>query len=249
MMIEEFCLKNYSIITKSLEILAALTGIFVYKKFKDSAAKYFIFFLIYIVLLELLGSYVRYVRPDKFLHFLMGTLIEKNFWLYTLCWKIGAILFFNFYYFKIFKNPHFKTILKYTGFSYLGFSIVYIIFNWADFFQMSFPVFSAIGAMLIFTFSMLYFIELLQSESVLLFYKSLNFYISIVIFIWWLIVTPLAFYDIYYASFDLSKPFRHPEFFGDINYVTLKRKVYLFSNIFMYLTYTFALIWCRPQND
>ena len=246
---KDFLIEHYSLLTKSLEILGALTGIFVYRKYRNSAAKYFIFFLIYIALLELAGGYVIYVRPDKFLHFLIGTLIEQNFWLYTLCWHIGAILFFNFYYFKIIEKKRFKTVLKYTGYSYLVFSIIYIISKGNDFFYMSFPIFSIIGAIIVFTCSMFYFIELLQSESVLLFYKSLNFYISVVIFIWWLIITPLTFYSMYYGSVDLSKPFRHPEFFGDLNYITLRKLIYLFSNIFMYSTFTFAFIWCNPEKE
>ncbi|MEP3837741.1 MAG: hypothetical protein ABJM36_08840 [Algibacter sp.] len=246
---EDFLIENYNFLTKSVEIIAAVTGLLVYKKFKDTAARYFIFFLVYIVVLELVGGYIRYVRPDKILDFLIGTLIEKNFWLYTLCWKIGAILFFNFYYIKIIENEWFKSVLKYAGFSYLGFSIVYIIFNWEDFFQISFPVFNAIGAILVLTCSVFYLVELLHSDKVLVFYNSLNFYISIVIFIWWLITTPLTFYSLYYGSVDISKPFRHPEFFGDINYITLQKLIYLFSNTFMYLTYTFALLWCRPEKN
>ncbi|MGB5417527.1 hypothetical protein [Algibacter sp.] len=244
-----FLIEHYSFLTKSLEILAALTGIFVYRNYRNSAAKYFIFFLIYIAILELVGGYVLLVRPDKSLHFLMGTLIERNFWLYTLGWNIGAILFFNFYYFKIIKNRRFKTILKYTGYSYLGFSFIYIISNGNDFFYKSFPILSIIGAIIVITCCVFYFIELLQSESVLQFYKSLNFYISVVIFIWWLVITPLTFFNMYYGSVDLSKPFRHPDFFFDLNYITLRKMIYLFSNIFMYLTYTFALIWCRPEKE
>ena len=244
-----FLIENYSLLTKSLEILAAVTGIFVYRKFSNSVAKYFIYFLIYVAILELVGGYIIYVRPDEFLHFLMGTLIEKNYWLYTICWKIGAILFFNFYYFKIIENNRLKTVLKYTGFSYLAFSIVYIIANGNKFFYMSFPILSVFGSIIVFTCCTFYFIELLRSEKVLFFYSSLNFYISVVIFIWWLITTPLIFYSMYYSSVDLSKPFRHPEFFGDLNYITLQKKIYLYSNMFMYLTYTFALLWCKPQND
>jgi hypothetical protein len=246
---KEFLIGNYSLLTKSFEILAAMTGIFVYRKYRNSVAKYFIFYLIYIAILELVGGYVIYVRPDKFLHFLIGTLLEQNYWLYTLCWKVGAILFFNYYYFNIIENKNFKTVLKYTGYSYLVFSIVYIISNANSFFYMSFPVFSVIGAIIVFACCMFYFIELLQSERVLLFYKSLNFYISLVIFIWWLIITPLTFYSMYYGSVDLSKPFRHPEFFGDLNYITLQKMIYLFSNIFMYSTFIFALLWCKPQNE
>ncbi|GAA4237750.1 hypothetical protein GCM10022291_25570 [Postechiella marina] len=245
---KNFLIEHYILLTKSFEILAAITGIVVYKNYKHSPAKYFIFFLIYVALLELVGGYVRQVRPDKSLHFLMGTLFEKNYWLYNLGWHLGAILFFVFYYYKVLKTKSFKTLLKNIGYFYLCFSIVYIFSNGIDFFYKSFIILKVTGAIIIFTCCALYFIELLQSQKILLFFKSLSFYITVVILIWWLIITPLSFYDVYYSSVDLSKPFRHPDFFGDLNYATLKKRIYLFSNTFMYLTYTFALIWCRPQK-
>ncbi|TYA71780.1 hypothetical protein [Seonamhaeicola marinus] len=246
---KHFLLEYTTTVIRLVEIIAAITGVFCYKKYKETAGKYFIFFLVYIAILEIIGSYVVYVRPDRFLYFLQGTLIEKNYWLYTICWKIIAILFFSFYFYKVLKSYKLKSIVRYTASSYLIFSVVYVIFNWKAFFHMFFPVLSILGALIVFMCSTFYFVELMQSERILFFYKYLSFYIAAVIFIWWLIITPLTFYDLFYDKFDLTKPFRHPEFFGDINYVFLRRKIYLFSNIFMYLTYTFALLWCRPQND
>ena len=37
-------------------------------------------------------------------------------------------------------------------------------------------------------------------------------------------------------------------FVADLEYINLRRYIYLFSNIFMYLTYTFAFIWCKPEK-
>lgn len=241
---------EYSItIIKAVEIMAAVTGILVLKRYKGTPNKFFIFFLVGIVLLENIGAYVRYVRPGKFLHFLQHTLIEKNYWLFTLFWEIGAIVFFTYYYSKILNHTLFKKALHYIGIAYLGFSIIFIIFNWKAFFNKFFPTLNILGALIVFICCAFYFIELMQSERILYFYKILSFYITVVIFIWWLVITPLTFYDLFYDKFDLSKPFRHPEFFGDINYVLLRRRIYLFSNIFMYSTYTFALLWCKPEND
>ena len=70
----------------------------------------------------------------------------------------------------------------------------------------------------------------------LAFYKSINFYISIIIFIWWLIVTPLVFFESYNNTSDWS-------------FVFLKWKIKLLSNVFMYLTFTFALIFCGPEQE
>ncbi|GAL73156.1 hypothetical protein JCM19302_3037 [Jejuia pallidilutea] len=75
-----------------------------------------------------------------------------------------------------------------------------------------------------------------------MFYKSLNFYISAVIFIWWLIIAPLTFYDVYY-KYEIGVGV------FDKAFVDLRFQIFLFANLFMYLTYTFALIWCKLENE
>lgn len=231
---EEFFRQNYRILTYSTEILAALTGIIFYKKYKFSNAKYFIWFLAYLAICEFLGGYNRYVRDDKFLNFLKGSLIEENYWWFTIFWKIGAILFFSFYYQRILSGPKFKFIIKYSGYSFLVFSIIYILLNWEDYFVQFFPIISILGAVIIFLCTAFYFYEILNSERILTFYKSIHFYISAAIFIWWLIITPLVFYDIYMSN-------------GDWNFIFLRWQIYLLANLVMYSTFTFALIFCKPQ--
>lgn len=231
----EFLLKYYNTITFCVEILAAVTGLMLYNKYKQTAAKYFIYFLIYLSICDLLNTYVYYIK-DGFLGFLEGTVFIRNFWWTTLYWKIGAILFFVFYYQGILMNERFKRILKYSGYSFLVFSMVYILINWDDYFIRFFPIISILGAIIIFLCTAFYFYEILNSEKILTFYKSINFYISAAIFIWWLITTPLIFYDIYNSN-------------KDWNFIFLKWQIYLLANITMYLTFTFALIFCKPEAD
>lgn len=231
----EFLLKYYNTITFCVEILAAVTGLMLYNKYKQTAAKYFIYFLIYLSICDLLNTYVYYIK-DGFLGFLEGTVFIRNFWWTTLYWKIGAILFFVFYYQGILMNERFKRILKYSGYSFLVFSMVYILINWDDYFIRFFPIISILGAIIIFLCTAFYFYEILNSEKILTFYKSINFYISAAIFIWWLIITPLVFYDIYNSN-------------KDWNFIFLKWQIYLLANITMYLTFTFALIFCKPEAD
>lgn len=69
----KFLLKYYSVLTHTLEILATVTGLIIFKRYKQTPAKYFILFLINIVFLEQVGSYVLHVRPNKSLYFFMGT--------------------------------------------------------------------------------------------------------------------------------------------------------------------------------
>jgi hypothetical protein len=191
---------------------------------------------VYLSVCDFLGSYVHYIRNGGFLGFLEGTVFIRNFWWSTLFWKIGAIMFFSFYYNSILTNEKFKRIIKYSGYSFLVLSIIYILFNWDDYFIIFFPIIDILGAVIVFLCTAFYFFETLSSEKILTFYKSINFYISAAIFIWWLIITPLVFYDIYNSHYDW-------------NFIFLKWQIYLFANIVMYLTFTFALIFCKPEAD
>ena len=215
--------------------MAALIGVFLFKKYSNKEVKYFICFLVYLTICDFISGYKNYVDNDGFLSFLKGTRFATNHWWATSFWNIGAILFFAFYYSGILKTKQFRNIVKFSGYTFLAFSIFYIALNWSDFFHRFFPVISILGAVIIFLCSVFYFIEILQSDSILTFYKSLNFYISFAIFIWWLIITPLVFYDLYHSS-------------GDWNFIFLKWQIYLFANIFMYSTFAFALIYCKPKN-
>ncbi|GGZ71355.1 hypothetical protein [Algibacter mikhailovii] len=232
----------YVITTHFVEFLAAFTGLFFYSKFKPYPAKYFIWFLWYLSICDLLNVYVYFAHPDRFLHFLIGTGLEKNYWWTTVYWKIGAILFFSFYYYKILKTKRLKNGVKFAGISFFVYALVCIVFNWNDFFIKFFPSISVFGAAIIFLCTTFYFLEILNSPSILTFYKSINFYISAAIFIWWLIITPIVFFDIYLV-YDIETLNQ------DLDFVFVRRLIYLSSNVIMYLTFTFALIWCRPEND
>lgn len=228
--------------THSLEFLAAITGFLYYKKYKNSSVKYFIYFLFFIAISDSLCLYTNYVHPGKFLNFLIGTKFEKNHWWSNVYWVIGAIMFFAFYYRKILKTQIYKQVIKVASYSFFAFSIIYIAFNWDAFFNQFFIVLDLLGAIIIFLCTILYFIEILLSDKILVFYKSMNFYISATIFIWWLIISPMSFYDVYY-KYEVGKSFYDQEFYN------LRRLVFLFSNIFMYLTFIFAFIWCKPENE
>ncbi|SFZ94268.1 hypothetical protein SAMN05428642_10436 [Flaviramulus basaltis] len=232
----DFLIKYYSLLTHSVEILSAVTGVILYKKYKHTPAKYFIYFLIYIGICDFLGIYTYYIKNNGFLSFLEGTPFERNYWWSGLYWKVGAVVFFAFYYNKILQNTKFKSIIEYTAYTFLLFSICYIIINFDAFFISSLRVLNIFGALIIFLCTFLYFTEILLSDRILKVFKSLNFYISVTIFIWWLVITPLVFFEIYNST-------------SDWNFVFLKWQIFLFLNIFMYITFTFALICCKPQND
>ncbi len=92
--------------------MAAITGLLLYKKYKLIAAKYFIYFLVYLSVCDFIGTYTYYIDDNGALSFLKGTLLEKNNWWTTLYWKMGAVLFFAFYYQKILKERLNQSIVR-----------------------------------------------------------------------------------------------------------------------------------------
>ena len=237
---DEFLRNYFTFSIKLFEIIAALTGVFVYKKYKDTPVKYFIWILIAIAIIELIGAYTVYVEKFEFLYpvrdFLKGTRFEENNWFYTLFWKIGGPLAYAFYFCQIVKSLRSQKVIKATSLIFLIISISVIVLNFDLFFTSSFKLIQVLGAFLIVMSVTLFLIELLQTEKILSFYKSINFYIATTLLLWYLITTPLIFYDVYFSKEDMK-------------YVVLKSAILLFSIIFMYATFTIALIFCKPQNN
>ena len=236
----EFLKEYYSFLNKAVEIVAAIVAIIVYKKYRKTNVKYFLWFLIYVFILELIGGYTVYISKFEFLHdlkiMLKGTLIEENYWWYNIFWTIGSGLFFSTYFIILLKTKTLKKTLIKGRAIFLITALVFIIFNLNDLFTSSLKFNTILGAVLVLLSTVLYFIEILQSQKVLSFYKSVNFYIAAVLFIWFLLKTPLIFYDDYFSV-------------KDWDYVILKAIITLSANMFMYLTFSIALIWCKPQNN
>jgi hypothetical protein len=235
----EFLYNNYSLIINGVELLAALTGVLLYNKFKHTIVKYFIWFLVYVLVVELIGGYTVYVYKYEFLdsieQALKGTLIERNYWWYTVFWTIGASLFYATYFMTVIKTKVFKKILGWLRLVFFATSISYILFNLDAYFTSTLKFNTICTTIVILVSVVLYLIETLNSDRILIFYKSPNFYIAAINFIWFLVITPIDFYDHYFSK-------------ADWNFVFLKSEIYLTMNFFMYISFTFVLLCCKPQH-
>ncbi|WP_417858679.1 hypothetical protein [Xanthomarina gelatinilytica] len=221
-------------------IVCAVIGIIFYKKYKNYNSKIFIYYLIYVALVDFIGSYPTYVQEYEILHgirdYLRETNFSRNFWWFTTFWNIGSVLFMSYYYYMILKTKWFKKIVKYVCFIFLFSSVIYISQNLNLFFNSQLKFVNIFGALVILNCISLYFIEILNSDKILVFYKSLNSIVSITMFLWWLIITSLLFYEVYFSALDLK-------------YLNLRSSVYLLSNLFMYLAFALALICCDPEQE
>lgn len=193
----------------------------------------------YAFIVDLIGGYTVYVANYSFLsgvkELLEDTLIRKNYWWFNVFWTVGSALFYSFYFEKIIETRLIKKILNYSRKLFFLFAVGYIVFNINLFFNSSIVVVKILGAILILLSTALFFVEILKSDKVLVFYKSIDFYIAAVVFLWFLIRTPIVFYDVYFTT-------------NDWDFVILKSSIFLITNMFMYLTFSIILLCCRPQN-
>ena len=232
----DFLNNNYSTLTYSVELLAAVTGLVLFKKYQHTAAKYFIYFLVYVVSFVFISKYTFLVKGDGVLNFLEGTLLEKNYWLGTPFWDIGGPVFFGWYYQKFLVNETNKKILKASVLIFIIVSAGSIILTLPDFFKKPIIIIRLMGAVIIMQCVFYYFLEILKSDRILNFYKSLNFYISCAILMLWLIQTPLAFFQSYFRV-------------ADMEYVYLRYYINLLIIFIMYITYIIGLIVSNPDYD
>ncbi len=231
---EEFFSTYYQIISYSVEFLAALTGILLYKKYKFTVAKYLVFFLVYSFLLDLIGYYPQYFRDLGYFYLIEGTLIENNYWVYNIFWFLGLVSFTYYINYKIIEKIQYKRILKYGFLIYFVLIFSYCIFNF-EYLCSTMNIFlSVLSLWMVFVAISIYYIQILQSKEILNFYRSIYFYINTSILMWNLIFVPTVFYEIYFSQ-------------ADWNFIILKWQILLFTNICFYLTLTFALLFCKPE--
>ena len=68
---------------------------YMYKKYKNTSVKVFIWFLVWIVIVEIVGSYPRYLKDLELFYIIEGTRLEKNYWWFTINWSSTATLFYS----------------------------------------------------------------------------------------------------------------------------------------------------------
>lgn len=235
-----FLSDNYVVIYRGAEILAAITGLLFYKKFKSKAARIFIWFLVYIQFIETLGAYPRFVKASEtlgwFQELISDTIFEKNYWFYDVFWSVVGTSIIVYYFYLKSNDSFIKRIIMIALGLFLVISIVIICYNFKSLnygYLLPLEILSLILILLV-TFS--YFVELLNSEKILNFYKSISFYVATGVLVFWIVVTPLSFYEQYFNGSDTA-------------FVSLKKYVYLFSIVFMYLTFTIGFIVSKPNYD
>lgn len=221
-----------------MELGAAGAGTYYLKKvpFPKVETKLLVYYLWLVIFVELVGIYplVAYFSNYTFMPFIEGTSFERNLWWFN-SYHVIKFAVFYFYFTMQFESPRKRKIFRAIGALFVITLILFLVFSGEFFTQQS--TLDAIGStllLMIIIFS--YYIELLKSNRILYFYKSLPFYVSIGLLIWHLSVAPIFIYNLYFST---QSP----------NFVALHSLILLIANVFLYSTLILGFLVCSKFKD
>lgn len=219
-----------------VEFLAAIVGIYYLKKeTRLKSSVHLVTFLWLTLFVEVIGSYapIAYFSDYKYFSFVEGTPFSKNYWLYN-CFLIVSFSFFVYYFRSFIKSKKTRLLLKVLIFFFIFSSIINLLFSEVFFVGYSQYV-TLTGTLLLFFSVVLFYFELLRSDFLLQLKQFLPIYISVGVLLYNLCVTPIDIFSNYFSA-------------GNDYFVKLKNDVYLYANIFMYVTFIVGFIVCSRRK-
>jgi hypothetical protein len=201
--LNEFLYENRAFITKFFEITAAIFGSVYLHKTNNQKLKIFVVFLWITVVVEVLGYYKTILQNNYDYSWFIAwknSVFCQNIWLYNIYgfFRIGLL---GIFYSDLLLKTSFKLFIRSIILIYIVFSLFYYIFTDA-FFVMGLPYDYILASIIISIYVILYFVELMNSDFILQYYKLPSFYISVALLFWHLCATPLFIYSSYFLPFN-----------------------------------------------
>lgn len=163
------------------ELAAALVATYFYRKYKDSNEKYFLHFLWYTVIVDVVAISIGYLW-----------LIE-NFWVYN-GFMISMYLFYFYWYFSIIESPVFKKVIYVFVTLFISVAILSLSYQkWTILYKYTFIT----GAFFVAILTVFHFHQLLNSNQVLVVKHKLSFWISTGLLLFSIGMIPLFFLSEY----------------------------------------------------
>lgn len=216
-----------ALITYFLEIIAALAGFYYLKRHMDSKLRPLVYFLVFTLVIEAVGSYTNFIKIFKVLEPINNTIFKENFWLYNFFIIISLLFYVRFYHHVLVRKSH-KNILNIL--SVLSVLIVSASIYIHGLFDSYLKYNFLLTSFCVFICVTLYFYEILMSNEILKFYKAPLFYISIGLLIWWLVFPLMIFYMPYYKQI-------YPEV------VNIRAYILIGTNVILYGCYTVGFLY------
>ncbi len=225
----------YILLINFLELLSSILGRnYVAKYRNDNGIRYFVYFLFFTCFVEVLGWLPRGIYYLESFSFLKDTFLKRNYWLYNIYFIISYTIYVFYFYSQV-KSTKFRKILYFILIFYSISCVLNILLSKVYFNAYASYTF-ILGTLFVFISVAFYYFEILQSNRILTFHKSISFYISIGTLVFHLAVTPLLIYSKYFNST------KSPDF------VQIHRIILTSANIFMYTCYSIGFIVCYRKN-
>ena len=149
-------------LTTAVEFAAALMAIVHYRKYRASNEKYFLIFLWYTFLVDLVGAGLGHIYN------------LDNYWLYN-GYLVTMYLFYFYWYYRILKSRVFRRFTRL-------FSAVFIVVAFASFIFQPINIYHMytfnVGALFVLILTVFHFYQLLNDDQVLIVKYKLSFWIS-----------------------------------------------------------------------
>lgn len=219
-----------------VELFAVISGTIYISKYRvDKATRYFVRFLWFTIFIELVFGWLpTLIKELESLSFFRETFLRKNYWIYNIYFIISFYVYVNYFKQNI-KSKKSRRVLNISVICYVVTACMNLTFS--DFYFKTFSSYTFIMGSILFLISIaIFYFEMLKSDNVLLFYKSIPFYVSVGSLVFHLTVTPLFIYSKYFHM-SISPEFVH-----------IYGVIFTSANIFLYTCYTIGFIVCLQEN-
>lgn len=220
----------------SVELIAALAGVYYLSKTKTTKWNYYLVIFLWItVIFEITGLYstFAYFTDYKYFSYVEHSDFRANFWLFNI-YAIFAFSFLSLYYRSFLTSKTSRSILKILIGLYVLISVTVLFFS--DVFFGGFSKFSFFSGVLLLLLSVfMYYYELLLTDKILNLKYNLSFYFSVGLILFYVCITPLTFMSNYLASENGM-------------FLKLYDDFLLYGNLFLYSTFIFAFLVCSKKN-
>ena len=220
-----------------IELFAALSGVYYLNKKKknDKIIKYFVVFLWYTFINEIIGMYspIAYFSNYKYFGIVKDTVFERNIWLYNIYFIINFS--FLIYFFKsLLSNTKFRKTMNIVIIIFVLIATMYLYFSKEFFISYSILTLTT-GSILVLINILMFYSRLLKADKVINLKKYLPIYLSIGVMFFYLCVTPIELFAKYFKMINEV-------------YVNIRTNILLVANIFMYSTFITGFIVCAKSN-
>ncbi len=231
-----FLYEHRSVITKFFEVLCAVSGTWYLRKTKNEKLKIFVYYLWLTVIVETLGVYKTFLQDNYDYSWFIAwknSVFCQNTWLYNIYSFLGVGLL-GIFYSDLLHSKTYKLIIRSIVIIYAVFSMIYYTYTDA-FFVMGLPFDNILASVIVSIYVILYFVELMNSDFILQYYKLPSFYISVALLLWNLCTTPLFIYNSYFTPFNTE-------------FVNFRLLLLLYINIFTYSCISFGFWYSLKKS-